>query len=107
MIEHADRGDGGQCFHGRESRGARPRAGIGQAGGGEIGRLRLQMTQRGGNGGIGYATAHRLAQAGAKVVLLVRSDFAGAQTRAGRLKGEGHTLTYWQQNRDGRWEKKA
>ncbi|MDO9417578.1 DNA polymerase III subunit chi [Pararhizobium sp.] len=24
-----------------------------------------------------------------------------------RLKGEGHTLTYWQQNNDGRWVKKA
>ena len=24
-----------------------------------------------------------------------------------RLKGEGHTLSYWQQNRDGRWERKA
>lgn len=24
-----------------------------------------------------------------------------------RLKGEGHNLSYWQQNRDGRWEKKA
>ncbi|MGV3552347.1 DNA polymerase III subunit chi [Rhizobium sp.] len=24
-----------------------------------------------------------------------------------KLKGEGHTLSYWQQNRDGRWEKKA
>ena len=24
-----------------------------------------------------------------------------------RLKGEGHTLTYWQQNDDGRWVKKA
>ena len=24
-----------------------------------------------------------------------------------RLKGEGHTLTYWQQNSDGRWAKKA
>ena len=23
------------------------------------------------------------------------------------LKAEGHTLTYWQQNREGRWEKKA
>ena len=23
-----------------------------------------------------------------------------------RLKGEGHTLSYWQQNQDGRWEKK-
>jgi DNA polymerase-3 subunit chi len=24
-----------------------------------------------------------------------------------RFKGEGHDLSYWQQNRDGRWEKKA
>jgi DNA polymerase-3 subunit chi len=24
-----------------------------------------------------------------------------------KLKGEGHSLSYWQQNRDGRWEKKA
>jgi DNA polymerase III subunit chi len=24
-----------------------------------------------------------------------------------RLKGEGHELTYWQQNQDRRWEKKA
>ncbi|PTM98810.1 DNA polymerase III subunit chi [Mycoplana dimorpha] len=24
-----------------------------------------------------------------------------------RLKGEGHQLTYWQQNHDGRWVKKA
>jgi DNA polymerase-3 subunit chi len=24
-----------------------------------------------------------------------------------RLKGEGHQLTYWQQNNDGRWVKKA
>jgi DNA polymerase-3 subunit chi len=24
-----------------------------------------------------------------------------------KLKGEGHALSYWQQNRDGRWEKKA
>jgi DNA polymerase III subunit chi len=23
-----------------------------------------------------------------------------------RLKGDGHTLTYWQQTQDGRWEKK-
>lgn len=23
------------------------------------------------------------------------------------LKGEGHNLSYWQQNREGRWEKKA
>ncbi|MHB0952341.1 MAG: DNA polymerase III subunit chi [Allorhizobium sp.] len=24
-----------------------------------------------------------------------------------KLKAEGHTLTYWQQNNEGRWEKKA
>lgn len=24
-----------------------------------------------------------------------------------KLKGEGHSLSYWQQNQDGRWEKKA
>jgi len=24
-----------------------------------------------------------------------------------KLKGEGHALSYWQQNHDGRWEKKA
>ena len=24
-----------------------------------------------------------------------------------KLKSEGHSLSYWQQNRDGRWEKKA
>jgi len=30
---------------------------------------------------------------------------ARAQWKA--LKAEGHTLTYWQQNREGRWEKKA
>lgn len=24
-----------------------------------------------------------------------------------KLKGEGHTLSYWQQNGDGRWEKRA
>jgi DNA polymerase III subunit chi len=30
-----------------------------------------------------------------------------ARTQWKKLKGEGHTLSYWQQNRDGRWEKKA
>ena len=44
----------------------------------------------GGNGGIGYATATRLAQAGAKVVLLVRSALDTATTRAQELPGEGH-----------------
>lgn len=32
---------------------------------------------------------------------------AGARGQWKKLKGEGHTLSYWQQNRDGRWEKKA
>ena len=31
--------------------------------------------------------------------------FARAQWKA--LKGEGHALSYWQQNAEGRWEKKA
>lgn len=44
----------------------------------------------GGNGGIGYATATRLARAGAQVVLLVRSDLEKAQARAAELPGEGH-----------------
>lgn len=30
-----------------------------------------------------------------------------ARTQWKSLKAEGHTLTYWQQNREGRWEKKA
>ena len=37
-------------------------------------------------------------------------DEAQVQSARGhwkRLKGEGHTLSYWQQNHDGRWEKKA
>jgi DNA polymerase-3 subunit chi len=32
---------------------------------------------------------------------------AGARSHWKKLKGEGHTLSYWQQNRDGRWERKA
>ena len=31
----------------------------------------------------------------------------GARGHWKALKGEGHSLSYWQQNRDGRWEKKA
>lgn len=31
--------------------------------------------------------------------------FARAQWK--KLKGDGHQLSYWQQNHDGRWEKKA
>ena len=37
-------------------------------------------------------------------------DDAQVQSARGhwkKLKGEGHTLSYWQQNHDGRWEKKA
>lgn len=30
-----------------------------------------------------------------------------ARSQWKKLKGEGHSLSYWQQNRDGRWEKKA
>ncbi|MBD9648537.1 DNA polymerase III subunit chi [Ensifer sp. ENS09] len=36
-----------------------------------------------------------------------QEQLEGARGHWKRLKGEGHTLTYWQQNRDGRWEKKA
>ena len=31
----------------------------------------------------------------------------GARAQWKRLKAEGHTLTYWQQTPEGRWEKKA
>jgi len=44
----------------------------------------------GGNGGIGRAAAHRLARAGATVVLLVRSKPADARALADQLPGEGH-----------------
>ena len=44
----------------------------------------------GGTGGIGYATAKRLASAGAQVVLLGRSDLAAAESRAAELPGNGH-----------------
>jgi DNA polymerase-3 subunit chi len=30
-----------------------------------------------------------------------------ARSQWKKLKGEGHSLSYWQQNHDGRWEKKA
>jgi DNA polymerase III subunit chi len=35
------------------------------------------------------------------------TQVADARTVWKRLKGEGHDLTYWQQNQDRRWEKKA
>ena len=31
----------------------------------------------------------------------------GARAQWKRLKGEGHTLSYWQQTPEGRWERKA
>jgi 3-oxoacyl-[acyl-carrier protein] reductase len=44
----------------------------------------------GGTGGIGYATALRLARAGAKIVLLDRSNLEKAAKRAAELPGQGH-----------------
>ena len=34
-------------------------------------------------------------------------QLAGARNQWKRLKGEGQSPSYWQQNHDGRWEKKA
>ncbi len=36
-----------------------------------------------------------------------QAQLEGARAQWKRLKGEGHMLTYWQQNQDGRWVKKA
>lgn len=36
-----------------------------------------------------------------------QGQLEGARAQWKRLKGQGHDLSYWQQNRDGRWEKKA
>lgn len=36
-----------------------------------------------------------------------QAQLEGARAHWKVLKGEGHTLTYWQQNQDGRWVKKA
>jgi DNA polymerase-3 subunit chi len=36
-----------------------------------------------------------------------QEQLEGARSQWKKLKGEGHTLTYWQQTPDGRWEKKA
>jgi 3-oxoacyl-[acyl-carrier protein] reductase len=44
----------------------------------------------GGTGGIGYATAKRLAAQGAKVVLLSRANLQEAQAMAAELPGSGH-----------------
>jgi len=35
------------------------------------------------------------------------AQLAAARGQWKRLKTDGHVLSYWQQNRDGRWEKKA
>jgi DNA polymerase-3 subunit chi len=36
-----------------------------------------------------------------------QEQLEGARSQWKRLKGEGHSLTYWQQTPEGRWEKKA
>jgi DNA polymerase-3 subunit chi len=36
-----------------------------------------------------------------------QTELEAARGQWKRLKGEGHQLTYWQQNTDGRWVKKA
>ena len=36
-----------------------------------------------------------------------QEQLESARAQWKRLKGEGHSLTYWQQSQDGRWEKKA
>ncbi|WP_312405041.1 DNA polymerase III subunit chi [Rhizobium sp.] len=36
-----------------------------------------------------------------------QSQLEGARAEWKRLKGEGHSLTYWQQSPEGRWMKKA
>jgi DNA polymerase-3 subunit chi len=36
-----------------------------------------------------------------------QQQLEGARAHWKRLKGEGHSLTYWQQSQDGRWVKKA
>jgi NAD(P)-dependent dehydrogenase (short-subunit alcohol dehydrogenase family) len=46
----------------------------------------------GGTGGIGAAAAHRLGQAGARVVVVGQHDLAKAQRVADDLPGEGHTV---------------
>lgn len=36
-----------------------------------------------------------------------QEQLEGARAQWKKLKGEGHSLTYWQQTPEGRWEKKA
>jgi DNA polymerase-3 subunit chi len=36
-----------------------------------------------------------------------QEQLEGARAQWKKLKGEGHSLTYWQQTQEGRWEKKA
>jgi 3-oxoacyl-[acyl-carrier protein] reductase len=48
----------------------------------------------GGVGAIGFASAGRLAKAGACIVLLARGDMVAAQTKAAHLPGHGHRAIF-------------
>jgi 3-oxoacyl-[acyl-carrier protein] reductase len=48
----------------------------------------------GGAGAIGFASAVRLARAGARVVLLGRGDMAAAAAKAAQLPGQGHRAIF-------------
>ncbi len=50
----------------------------------------------GGAGAIGYATAIRLASAGARIALLARGDIAAAEAKAAQLPGAGHRAIHAQ-----------
>ncbi|MDE1010256.1 MAG: SDR family NAD(P)-dependent oxidoreductase [Paraburkholderia fungorum] len=47
----------------------------------------------GGTGGIGMAVSRRLAEAGARVVVVGQNDLDGARNFVGTLPGEGHSAT--------------
>ena len=63
----------------------------------------------GASRGLGLALARALAEDGWTLIITARGAEAleAAREHWKRLKGEGHQLTYWQQNNDGRWVKKA
>jgi 3-oxoacyl-[acyl-carrier protein] reductase len=48
----------------------------------------------GGVGAIGFASATRLARAGARIVLLARGDLAAAEAKAAQLPGQGHKAIF-------------
>jgi 3-oxoacyl-[acyl-carrier protein] reductase len=48
----------------------------------------------GGVGAIGFASAVRLARAGARIVLLARGDLAAANAKAAQLPGKGHGAVF-------------